>query len=189
MSSLTGKGSVCVVELEATSPFDVDLPVRFGTVEISVFALGALSLVAPFDGQRRAVSAALKDALGVGLPSPNRVVRKGSHRAIWTGPDQALVAGPLPALDGRAAVSDQSDAWASLQLTGPGVEEVLARLVPIDLRPQNFKTGHTARTLVGHMAASVTRVDAKTIEVMVMRSMAGTLVHELSEAVTGFFAR
>lgn len=105
------------------------------------------------------------------------------------GPEQALVIGVLPDLSGLAAVTEQADAWAVLHLTGPSVVDVLARLVPIDLRPATFKKGHTARTLVGHMTASITRVNGDTFEVMVMRSMADTLAHELSEAAKGVAAR
>jgi len=65
----------------------------------------------------------------------------------------------------------------------------LARLTPIDLRKTTFKRGHTARTLIGHMTGSITCVGADAFEVMVMRSMAHTLVHELSQAAENVTAR
>jgi len=37
------------------------------------------------------------------------------------------------------AVVDQSDGWAALRVTGAGAVDVLARLVPVDLRPQVFR--------------------------------------------------
>ncbi|MEL6839146.1 MAG: sarcosine oxidase subunit gamma, partial [Pseudomonadota bacterium] len=67
--------------------------------------------------------------------------------------------------------------------SGAGVEDVLARLVPVDLRLATFKTGHTARTMLGHMSVAISRVGAQSFEIMAMRSMAGTLVHELETAM------
>ena len=45
------------------------------------------------------------------------------------------------------------------------------------------------RTLLGHMTASITRVDATTYDLMVFRSMAQTLVHDLTRAMKGIAAR
>lgn len=88
-----------------------------------------------------------------------------------------------------AGVTDQSDAWAVVEISGNGVEEVLARLVPMDLRGATFKKGHTARTMVQHMSAAITRVGPKSFEIMVMRSMARTLVHDLETAMQSVVAR
>ena len=93
------------------------------------------------------------------------------------------------ALIGVAALTDQTDASAVVRIEGDAVEAVLARLVPVDLRIGSFAEGRTARTMVGHMTASVTRVGPMAFEVMVMRSMAATVVHELTEAAIGVQAR
>ena len=37
------------------------------------------------------------------------------------------------------------DGWACVRLDGSAAEDVLARLVPVDLRGSVFKRGHTAR--------------------------------------------
>ena len=164
------------------------LPATLGTVTLSEVDLGPVTSVMPFKGQERAVSAALKDALGIGLPAPNRMVSKGDARALWIGRGQALVLGTCSELPGAACV-DHSAAWVCVALTGADVEPVLARLVPLDLRRAIFKTGHTARTLVGHMTCSVTRTGATTFEIMAMRSMAGTLVEDLERAARLVAAR
>jgi sarcosine oxidase subunit gamma len=96
---------------------------------------------------------------------------------------------PVPDLNGQAAITDQTDAWAVVRISGAGVEDVLARLVPIDLCAKTFRKGHTARTLIGHMTGSVTRLGPNSFEIMVMRSMASTLVHELETAAKGFAER
>ena len=65
----------------------------------------------------------------------------------------------------------------------------MARLTPVDLRTGVFGLGHTARTEVAHMAASLTRTDEATYMVMVFRAFAQTLVHELGAALEGVAAR
>jgi len=88
-----------------------------------------------------------------------------------------------------AQVVDHSDAWAIVRIDGTDAAAVLARLTPIDIRDGVFKNGHTARTLVAHMTASITRVGVNAYEIMVMRSMAGTLVHDLEQAAHNVASR
>jgi len=88
-----------------------------------------------------------------------------------------------------AGLSDQSDALTSVIVQGVGVEAALARLGPSDLRADVFGDGRTARTLIGHMNGSVTRMGKTTFRLMVFRSMAGTLVHDLAAALESVAAR
>nr|WP_237693283.1 sarcosine oxidase subunit gamma [Octadecabacter algicola] len=164
------------------------LPKTIGAVDLTEVEPALITLIAPFAGQTKAVSAALKDALGVSFPAPNRAVGTGA-RAVWVGMGQALLMGAnCPDLKGAACI-DQSDAWAIVRIDGVDTSAVLARLTPLDVRDSQFKRGHTARTLVGHMTASITRLGVHSFEVMVMRSMAGTLVHELEQAAENMAAR
>lgn len=163
------------------------LPKTIGTVTVAEVDAGQITLVAPFKGQQKAVSDALKSAIGVGFPAAGRMIGSGP-RVMWCGMGQALVMGAA-CPDLPAACVDHSDAWAIVQIDGADAADVLARLTPIDLRPKVFKRGHTARTLVGHMTASVTRLGAQRFEVMVMRSMAATLVHDLEQAAANMAAR
>lgn len=168
------------------------LPVDAGGVRLTAPDPGPLTLVAPFRGQDRAVAQALQGALGLDLPGPGETCTGAVARAIWFGRGQTLVMGAVPPpglLDGIAAVTDQSDGWAAFRLDGPGTDEVLARLTPIDLRADAFPPGRTARTLLGHMAASLTRWQADSCDILVFRSMAGTAVHDLTTAIARRAAR
>ena len=98
-------------------------------------------------------------------------------------------ASPTPSLAGLAAVSDQSDAWAVVRLTGPQSEAVLARLVPVDLRAPVFGPGQTVQSQVMHMTGSISRIGAQAFQIMVFRSMAATLVHDLKTAIEAVVAR
>ena len=127
----------------------------------------------------------MEKAHGFRFPAPNSAQSKGEAQIIWFGKDTALLIGPEPdsALNKGAAVTDQSDAWASVILSGAGTVDTLARLVPVDLRPEHFGEGQTLRSLLGHMSVSITSLGPDRFLVLVFRSMAVSLVEELKEAM------
>ena len=180
-----------MVELVAKRPMGRFEPLEIGAARLSDVDLGVLTSVAPYKGQETAVSKALKDAHGMALPAPNRATGKDGARAIWFGNKMALLAGPVPdaKLAKHAALTVQSDAWTCVKLEGDGCEAVLARLTPLDLRATSFKRGHTARTELQHMAASITRIAADAFLILTFRSFADTLKHDLEHAMRGVAAR
>ena len=102
-----------MTRLLALTPCAGLLPREIGTVRLTEVEPGPIHLIAPFKGQAKAVSTALKEALGVGLPAPNRNLAAGDVRTLWVAPGQALLIGAeLPDLPG-AAVSGAS---------GPSIE-------------------------------------------------------------------
>jgi sarcosine oxidase subunit gamma len=143
----------------------------------------AITWVSPFDRKLTAV----KKALG-GFPGPGEVVEVKAGRALSVGPGQAMILGAPVACDG-AAVVDQSDGWTVIALDGASARDILARLTPLDLRDTALPQGATARTLIGHMTASLTRVGAYRYEIMVFRSMTRTLLHEMERAMKQVTAR
>lgn len=180
-----------MAELIAKTPCAGLLPVSAGGVTLSEVEAGAMTSLAPFKEQEKALSEALKAEHGVAFPEVNRATGKEGLRAVWFGQGQAMLIGPAAdaALGKLAAMTDQSDAWAVVRLEGVGSEDVLARLVPVDLRAVAFGEGHTARTMLGHMMVSVTRVGTHAFQIMAFRSMAKTLVHEIETAMKGVAAR
>ena len=172
-----------MVNLIALTPCAGLLPLAHGGVEVVEVVPDRLMTVAPYRGQHEAVSVQLKAQVGVGLCAPNRC----AGAVTWFGHGTWVVAGEV-VLDG-AAVTDQSDAWAVVEVSGAGAEDVLARLVPVDLRVQVFKTNHVAKTMLGHMAVTITRTGNTSFEIMVMRSMAKTLVHDLDVAMRAVASR
>lgn len=180
-----------MAELIARPPCQGLLPLEIGTTTLSETDAGVLTSIMPFKGQEAALSEALIAAHGMAMPAANRTTGRAGIRAIWFGRGQVLLIGPSPheALARYAALTDQSDAWAVVRLEGAGAVDVLARLLPIDLRATQFKRGHTARTELMHMMASITRVGDQAFQIMVFRSMATTLVHDLKTAMEGVAAR
>jgi sarcosine oxidase subunit gamma len=178
-----------VADLIARTPFDGLLPLRFGSVEATEIVFDAITSVAPFRGRGDETSDELENALGLPLPKPGRMTASGQARAVWSGMDQVFILGARPGRLPGAAVTDQTDAWAALALEGADARAVLARLVPVDLGPGAFAVGHAARTLLGHMACILMRLEEDRYAVLVFRSMAGSAAHELERAMRMVAAR
>lgn len=167
------------------------LPLTIGTVALTEDAVGPVTSIAPFAGKTDEVGKVLVDAVGCGFPAPNRAENGKGAQVLWAGRGRALLIGvPAPeGLSGLAAVTDQSDASVWVTVRGARAEAVLARLVPLDLRVAGFPQGATARSFVNHMTAQITRTGAEAFQIACFRSMAATLVHELTEAAQAVAAR
>lgn len=157
------------------------LPVTIGQATLSEITVDAITWVAPFEDLPEI-------APGLAMPGPGETTANADTTAISTGPGQALVLGNAVWPE-NAATADQSDGWTIARLEGPTARAILARLTPIDLRDAAFAEGGTARTLLGHMTASVTRIGADAYDLMVFRSMAQTLVHDVTRAMQHQAAR
>ncbi len=176
-------------DLIATSPLDGRAPLERAGTSLSEAPFRRITSVAPVTGQEKALAKALK-SFGLVFPAPNRFVEAAEARLVWTGRDQAFLIGAVPeGLAGLAALSDQSDGWATLVLAGPMAEAALARIVPIDIRAAAFAPGHAARVPFNHMSSVLLRTGADRFEVMVFRSMARTAWHEAETALTALAAR
>lgn len=179
-----------MAELVVKTPCGGWLPLTLGDLHLEEIDPGRLSLITRL-GPEESVSARLQDAHGLDWPAPNRMTGTGDSRCIWFGRNQALLMGPAPdaTLAGGAAVVDQSDGWCAVVLKGADVEDALARLVPVDLRARCFAVGQTARSQVGHMPGSISRIGADSFLILVFRSMASTLIEELERAMRGVTTR
>lgn len=172
-----------MAELIAQSATGTMLPVEIGAAILEDAQPEAITWVAPFDGQHDTVARQLG-----GFPGPNETCCLAAGRAIWAGPGQALILGTPVAPEG-AAFADQSDGYTLVTLTGETASDILARLTPLDLRDTTMPEGATARTQLGHMTVSLTRTGAFTYEIIAMRSMTQSLVHDLTRAMTQVAAR
>lgn len=173
-----------MVELAATSE-DLGLPLETGAARLATLPETPMISVAPFRGQEAAVAALLQAELPVG-----RAVPTALGRLIWAGLGTWLLRGPVRGdrLDRLAAVTEQSDAWCGLALTGPAATDVLARLVPLDLDPSRFPIGTAARSMLHHVPLLLVAV-AGGFEIFVPRSYARTAVHDLATAMAAVAGR
>lgn len=143
--------------LTATSPFATcELPLTAGALSLAEYPIERMWSVA-------ADTAPTAEAI------------RADH-AHW------FVFGDRP--EGR--VTDQSDGWAALDLTGSGWEEVLARLCPLD--PAAIAPGSAQRSEVGHLMALVVGIEGG-VRIFVMRSFARHLHHEVAIAMRSVAAQ
>jgi sarcosine oxidase subunit gamma len=145
-------------------------------------------------GQRAALRDRVAAHLGIALPEDARRVTAGPIAAAGTGPGTWLLTreqggnpfiGTLQSVLGNtASVVDQSDAYAVLRLSGPGLRETLSKLVPLDLHARAFRVGDVAATLAAQIGALLWRLEddadgQPTFELGVARSMAASFWHAL----------
>jgi heterotetrameric sarcosine oxidase gamma subunit len=176
-----------VPELIAKTALD-GRSLTLGGVTLAERSVGTITSVAVLPGGAKAVAKGLKP-LGLAMPAPNSFAEKKGVRIVWTGREQAfLIGAESPVLEG-AAVTDQSDGWAVLALSGVAAVDVLARLVPLDLRLGAFPVGSAVRSVLNHMNAVFLRTGDYAFEVMVFRSMARTAWHELETTMGVVAAR
>jgi heterotetrameric sarcosine oxidase gamma subunit len=187
---LTPKEGVCVGELKAVSACAGLVPVRIGSVTVDEMDLECMTSLSPF-GDALALDGALKKAHGVGWPQAGQALGDATARVVWFGRNEAVLIGPEAdqGLSDVAAVVDLSDAWAAVSLEGAGTVNALARLVPVDLRAAAFGEGQTVRTQLGHLGASITKLGPERFMILVFRSMAATLIHDLKQAMAGVASR
>ncbi len=159
-------------------------------VELAPVAPRCIAGIAGFrDGAR--LHDALHSEFGAAPPGKARFVLAGAVTLACLAParflasadaDAGLAARLAKALDGVAAVTDQSDMWAAWHVSGAGVRECLARVVPVDLAADIFQVGDLALTRAGHLDLRVCRVGADAYEIAVTRSVAADLLYALEEA-------
>lgn len=135
---------------------------------------------------------------GIELPYRPQRVYKDTVSFIWAGPGLWLAAkenGTAGAFEhdlrdafaGLASVTNQSDGRTVIQVSGPKVRQMLAKGVPIDLDPREFRPGDTALTVAAHINVHFWLIDDTPIfEFAVFRSFAAAFVEQLSAASAEF---
>ena len=155
-----------------------------------------LATVIPRQGRRDALADRLRATYGVDLPGGPKRVASDGLALLGTGPRTWLAqrtGGPALAselartLGDVAAVSDQSDGYAVLRLTGEKLRATFEKGLAVDLHPRAFRPGDVAVTTCAHLGVIVWQLDeAPTYEVAVFRSLAASFWHWLSESAAEF---
>lgn len=139
---------------------------------------------------------AVRSATGLVVPDqPNRVARAGDLKALWLGPDEWLILGPggreadlvsglSRGLQGQhAGATDVSEARTWILAAGGKARAVLARGIPLDLHPREFRPGQCAQTgLAGANIILEQTDDRPSYEIGVTNSFADHLWRWLERA-------
>ncbi len=158
----------------------------------------ALATVMARRGKEQELIRAVATIYGLDLPGGPRVASNAGVSFAGIGVHQWLAAAESPAEAGfisrlreqlarLASVADQSDGRVVLRLSGDRIREVLAKGVPVDLHPRNFRTGDVASTLVAHIGVQIQQLDDRpTFQLMAFRSLAGSLGSWLTKSAAEF---
>ncbi|ODR92483.1 sarcosine oxidase subunit gamma family protein [Sinorhizobium alkalisoli] len=84
------------------------------------------------------------------------------------------------ALEPRANGVDQSHGRVRVRIEGQMASRALSKGTALDLDPSAFPVGQSAVTLIGHIAAHITRVGWETFEIIVLRGFAESLWDDLA---------
>lgn len=175
--------------LQANAPICDPLPLAVGGAELTLVSVDRLTQITPFRGRAAEVSGAIRAATGQVLTEPGRA----AGPVQWFGHNQWMITGDCPDLSGHvtglAAVTDQTDGWSLLDLTGSAGVDVMARLVPVDLRAQVFPRGHCLRSAFEKLPCAIRRMGPDHLRIMVYRSMTGSAVTRISHAMRHMAAR
>lgn len=116
------------------------------------------------------VSAVLNTTLQLNWPSIGNCTTAANASCLGLQPDQCFVLlengqkddqtsaqDTVSALQTVAAVTDQSDAWIIVEISGERVRDALERICPIDLDPERFVENSVARTSMEHLSVIIVR--------------------------------
>ena len=161
----------------------------------------AIARIAARGAQGARVSELLRAQLGIELPSAPRRVTRGDVGLAGVGPGTWLatrdsagdefVQSLRSSLGDSASVSDQSDAYVILRLTGPQVRATLAKLIPIDIHPRGFQVSDVTQTVCGYVGVTLWRLEDTApgdpvFEIWAGRSLAVSLHQAISHSAAEF---
>nr|WP_245218847.1 sarcosine oxidase subunit gamma [Rubellimicrobium aerolatum] len=160
-----------------------------GPVTVAEVMDVALASLAARRGQEAVVGAAAAQA-GIPLPPPGRAEVGAVCGAFWVSPEMWFLEAPFathedvvahlrPVFGEAASITEQTDAWARLNVTGP-LGPLFERLCNLDLG--RFEPGSATRTVIEHVGCYAIRRAPERMTVLGPRSMAGSLHHALTVA-------
>lgn len=145
-------------------------------------------------GGSKKLANAIKSEYGVSLPKPGQFTVIKDGMILSSARDQFFVCQKntsenllktlTKACASGATLTDQSDAWAQIILTGSTCPAVMERLCQLDISLDAFPVGSVARTSIEHMGAIIARIKpaAKKTDaflILTPRSSAQDMAHAL----------
>ncbi|MGV3549857.1 sarcosine oxidase subunit gamma [Rhizobium sp.] len=154
--------------LAENAPHGIEMP---GANHFELVDGARIHSVLAFKGAEQAVAGVLAV-----LPS-GRIRRAGPGEWLVVSGDAAQA----PVIDG-AMVVDQSHGRALFRLVGPQSLAILMRGVAVDLAGGALPEGAAANMAFGHLSINLARTGAESWELIVGRSFAESLYHDIRQA-------
>lgn len=144
--------------------------------------------------------AGVERALGLALPLALGPVPRDDTRGLsiqWMSPDEWLIVVPAGLefdteaalrreLSGHYAVMNVSGGQTVLELTGPGVRELLMKCTPYDLHPRHFPVGKGVSSVFAKSSAVIRCIAEERWELVIRRSFADYLYRWILDAAEEF---
>jgi len=158
----------------------------------------ALAELTAFKGQKEALATVIVTSFDIALPAANKSVSKDGVTFVTVRPGKWLVTGEghaeldlvkklEKATGSLAAVVDQSDARALVEISGDKARGALAKGVMIDLDPVAFSTGDAATSFAVQFWITLWQThDAPIYRLAVFRSMGRDLLHWLESSAAEY---
>lgn len=82
-----------------------------------------------------------------------------------------------------AYLSDQTDSWVTLRVSGENTLAALERICPLDLHPSAFPVGSVSRTSMEHMATIIIHESEGSYLLLSLRSFAESFLHAVTTSI------
>ena len=176
-------------------------PGRFGAqagaagVTLQPFDYRALATIIVREGKSEAFDAFVCKRWNLSVPDTGMAVFGAGGTLVWSAPHQYLAVardgGSLDDLSGAlrdvAAVTQQGDGRALVEIGGSSARKMLAKLFAIDLHPQAFSAGHVAVTAMVHGSVQIwLQDDAPRFVLASPRTFAGSTWRALTSAAAEY---
>jgi sarcosine oxidase subunit gamma len=182
------------LNLEASSPLG-GYSHDFGSVKVEEITGKALVSIAEPLGIKTKLKTAIKKSLGAEWPEiGSSTTSSKGYQLLGIQSDMifayfdhpgGLADKPVKSLlKDNAYCTDQSDAWAMIQISGEGVYAALERICPLNLASDVFEVGAVARTSMEHLGVIIFKTDENTFVLMGATSSAEDLLHAVTVSVT-----
>ena len=154
--------------------------------------LRIISLAVPADRQtafERAIQTSYHMAaprIGHAAVTPDqgiRLIGAAAEHYLLLGAAEDLPLHAVSALGDTALLTDQSDNWVILSLSGTLSRYVLSRFCMLDLHPDVFLLYQYASTRIEHITAHIMRIGENHYTIQSPRSSAESLAHALENAL------
>ena len=139
-------------------------------------------------GDEAALTSRIAEQFGIDFSSGPKRSARGGTAFVGIGPgtwlacreaaDPNWASGLAATVSGLASISDQSNGYAVLRVTGPAARNLLSRGAFIDFHPSVFGPGSSAVTTIAHIGVMLWQLDdAPTYDVALFRSYAESFWH------------
>ena len=156
--------------------------------------IGKVSIAIPLAGEKKAEKA-LANLFGVAVPPVGnstlsddkmaRVIRLGNDQLFVLMFDKPTDPKALLAkeIGDVAYLTDQSDSWVGIEISGPVARQALERICMIDLNPGVFLEGYAARTLMEHLGVLIVRSGTQSYTLLSASSSAKSFLHAVTTSI------